>query len=154
MNIVYAARAWAKPIFWGALSLVLATLIASGTHAYIDFRHINFFTNPHQFFGYNPYTSPILVQSIDATHTTMTAVVRHRITNETVPYQFEISATFKIERQDPIIKDGVIVGLKPPTPATLDDLVPGTRGVALLSVIPSGTTVIEYLLIGDPFPRP
>jgi hypothetical protein len=96
----------------------------------------------------------LTVVSVDPASRMMLARVRSQTTVTDLDMRLRIDDSFEVMRQDPIIEDSVMVGVKPIAPATIADVKFGTRGIGIISTDDEGRSIISYLLIGDPFPRP
>ncbi len=102
----------------------------------------------------NRHTTYLTVTSYDAASRSMLALVHSAAIHQSVPQLLKLSEDFSMERRDAIIQNGAIVGTKPIVKANENELQPDTRGFGMFHLAEDGSMVIDYLLIGDPFPRP
>jgi len=68
--------------------------------------------------------------------------------------QYWVTDTTVIERQDAIVRDGIIVGVKDITPASEAEIIPGMQAFIAVQHTDDGIGVIRYIRVGDPFPKP
>lgn len=85
----------------------------------------------------------------------MLASIRSDAVQQDMVLALKLDEHFTVQRQDALIHtDGMIVGSGPLSDAGIDDLRQGVRGLGIIAIDADGSSVIKYLLIGDPFPRP
>jgi hypothetical protein len=96
----------------------------------------------------------LTVISIEPATRTLLARVRSQTTISDLDTRLYLPEVLKIERQDPILQDGVMIGVQPIAPADMSEVQPGARGVGVISMDDNGRAQLSYLLIGTPFPRP
>ncbi len=100
------------------------------------------------------YSTYVRILSVDGAQRAVVAELWSAAVNENIPTLFFLAPDFVIERRDGIMKDGAIVGMTPKKSAALSELQIGMRGFARIHVTPEGRMVLQYLLVGDPLPRP
>lgn len=141
---------------FGLGAFVFTALIAAGTMMYTTSVNAPRNSPIATILGTSGYTGYIVIQSFDNESRVMIALMKSALTNQTIPIRLELTKNFYVERQDAIIENGIVVGTKPRVLASLSELTPGTQGLASLYVATTttGATFMNYLLIGNPFPRP
>ncbi|TSC87244.1 MAG: hypothetical protein G01um10148_349 [Parcubacteria group bacterium Gr01-1014_8] len=142
------------PIILGCLSLVLSATIIAGEELYVYRERLSAMTAPEKIFGFLAFSEFLTVYSIDLEHRKLVGITRIPSVNLDVPTLYSLAPDFFVERRDVIIENGAVVGTSSTTPATIDDVVPGTHGYGSVYINPQGQLVLSYLLIGEPFPRP
>jgi hypothetical protein len=147
-------RLWIWPILFGCLAAIIAALIGSGTSVISQWQSLNHNIDLTLLLGRRPYTQRVVIESIDLSNRLFTVKVPSALTNQALIQRLQISSSFRAERQDPIIIDGVMTGLKFKKEISLADLKPGMNGIAIVGETNNGSIYIDYLKIGDPFPRP
>lgn len=99
------------------------------------------------------FSRAIIVKSVDRDNRTLIAnTFRGRGIYDRI--QVLVPKEAKIERQTPLIENGVIIGFSSPIPASFEELAPDVRGFISVNVDKDGQFVAQSILIGDPFPRP
>lgn len=110
--------------------------------------------DPNALIGLRGFLAPITVQSYDESSNSIIAFMRSEALGQDVLVQIKFSDRTLIERRDAIVINGVIMGVGELTSATISDLEEGTRGFVRTFQDPEGRWLADYLVIGDPAPRP
>ncbi len=110
--------------------------------------------NPSRVLGLSPYTVYVVFESYDPASATVIARVHSPAADQALRTRLTVPDSLVVERQDVLFEDATIVGLSEKKKISLTDVAPGTRGSAVIQPTAEGATVLHYLLVGDPFPRP
>lgn len=138
----------------GTISLTVTVLAVMGVRWHLDSLSTAAFRDPSTLLGFSQFTTQIVVYAVNKDENTLTAIMRSTIADQDIPIVFKMAPGFRIERRNAVIENSIVVGASTTSPATLDDLVQGTRGFGAVRLDLSGNWTLLYLLIGDPFPRP
>lgn len=142
-----------------AAGLVLALGVAALVHAYVLTAELQWRTASVADISAGlragaAYTTHLTVLEYDAGSRELIASVRSAAVGQEIRQRLYFDESTTLSRRDAIVENGVLVGAKPIATAKTDDLRPGTRGYAVISIAGDGRAVVKYLIIGDPFPRP
>jgi hypothetical protein len=145
-------------------SLIVASLIVAGilgaigcialVEIYIARTQISSAMSPSRVLGLSAYTVYLVFESYDEGSETVTATMHSPAADQALRTRLNVPGYLVVERQDVILDGTTIVGLTEKERISLKDIAPGTRGSALVRGTEDGVTVLQYLLVGDPFPRP
>gem|GEM_PF-2928542 len=152
---MFSTTSWTPAFIAGCVAAVVISLGIAGLDAYTRVAFLDAVNDPRVMVtGRLPYVLPIVVQSFDERDGVMTIIAHSASIGQELVIRAYLSDSFRLERRDAIMEDGAVVGFKPVTDASLGELRFGVRGVASVWTDDSGKMVVEYILIGDPFPRP
>lgn len=151
-------KSYQKTIITGTLLMCVSFLIATVIDAGFGFLRVRsqyamdiarLPTSPTRVF-----TTYVTVTSIDQESNILVARIRSIATGTDLDVRLKIPPSFIVNRQDPIIQDGIMTGVMPIAPADRTEITFGTHGLGMISTSDEGEMYITYLLIGEPFPRP
>lgn len=135
-------------------SIVVSALIIQGVEIYKREQARRFATDATRIAILNrDYPTYIMIQTYDPTSRAITALVRSNPASSDIPMRITLLDNGTIERQNAIMENGVYAGAQEKVAASPTDLMPGTRALAHIMLNPDGLFT-DYLLIGNPFPRP
>jgi hypothetical protein len=142
-------------IVLGCISLVLSSAIIIGVDRYDNFLRKSEISSPEEVFGIWRYSQRLTIESIDLPTAILRAKIHDVGTQQDISVEYELAADFYIERRDARIKDGIMIGTDKTEQVEPVDLAPGMRGIGVVHLLPEGGRMqMDYLVIGEPFPRP
>lgn len=140
-----------------AISCLIGISLAIAAGAYVALEDNDFdfswLREPSSLFQTRLYEDIIVLQYL-RDENAIYALLYFRTIKDFVPVRLTLAPNFSMMRQNAIVEDGVIVGATPAEDASPKELFEGTRGAAVMRLGDDGTYILDYLLIGDPFPRP
>jgi len=134
--------------------MLISALVIQGTQMYVHDKTLRYATDATRIALLNSnYPVYIVIQSYDPATNNLTALVRSNPVSDDIPMRLKLTDNPTIERQDGIVENGTYVGLQEKVSASAADLTAGTRALAHIRLDQNALSV-DYLLIGNPFPRP
>jgi hypothetical protein len=147
-------RLWIRPILLGFVAILIAALVGAGTRLFVEWQRAQRNSGPEFVFGIKSFATKVVIVSIDPVKRIAIVRIYSATTNQVITQRVTLATTFKVESQDPVFENGVLVGYQPRKEIGLSEVPANANGVALLYTDDGGAISIRYLLIGDPFPRP
>ena len=146
-----SSRYWLGVIVMCAAAVLVASL-AAFSKVYIENQRID--ESVETIFGMRLFATPLTVETFDSNTGTMLATMDSISVGQRILARVRLAENFRLERRDLVVKDGVIVGVTPVSHAEFSEIIPGVKGLGVMHLTPEGELSLQYLLIGDPAPRP
>lgn len=145
---------WIGPCIALSAALIVAVGAVIAFEAYQSLRLEKRAFEPARFQGTQSYSAYAVIESVDLASNTMTALMRSPSAGLDLRVRFVFDESLVVEKQNAIVENGVVVGRSALEKASIADLQPGVRAIAVLRSSSDGPERIQYALIGDPFPHP